>query len=60
MVVVVDCSLASGCVNGDESQPGKRGADAERKASWVCNSTVVVVRGRERLNCERGASNGEL
>lgn len=24
-VVVVDCFLASGCVNGDESQPGKRG-----------------------------------
>lgn len=26
----------------------------------LCNITAVVVRGRERFNCERGASNREL
>lgn len=42
---------------GEEGDPG---ADAERETSWVCNITAVVVRGRGGLNCERGASNGEL
>lgn len=36
VVVVVDCSLASGCVNGDESQPGKRGRMlSERPRGYV-------------------------